>query len=238
MSKVQAIILAGGKGSRLRPYTTVLPKPLVPLGNFPIAEIIVRQLKFQGFKNIVMATGYLAELIEAYFGNGRRWGVKISYVRETSPLGTAGAVKLVKQMEDDVLVINGDTLTNMDFKKLMAFHKTKKAMATIAIKERVVKTDFGVIESDKKYRLLDYIEKPEHRSFISMGINIFNKKCQRYIKPGENVGMPELMMKLKAAGKGVYCYKTKSEWLDLGRLDDFKVAQDLFQEHEKKYMPQ
>ena len=236
MSKVQAVILAGGKGSRLRPYTKILPKPLVPLGDFPISEIIIRQLKFYGLKNIVISTGHMAELIETYFGDGRRWGVCIQYVREAKPLGTAGALKLVKQLADSFLVINGDTLTSVNFKKLIALHKLKKAMATIVVKERVVKTDFGIIEYDKKNMFLDYIEKPEHRSFVSTGINILNKECPKFIKRSESIGMPELMLRMRASGEPIYCHKTKDAWLDLGRSDDLEKAQIIFRRSKKKFL--
>ena len=236
MSKVQAVILAGGKGSRLRPYTKVLPKPLVPLDDFPISEIIIRQLKFYGLKNIVISTGHLAELIETYFGDGRRWGVCIRYVRERKPLGTAGALRLIKNLADDFLVINGDTLTNINFKKLMVSHKAKKASATIVVKERVVKTDFGVIKYDKEDMFLDYIEKPEHRTFVSTGINVFNKKCQKYIKRSESIGMPELMLRMKDLRQSIYCHKTKDIWLDLGRSDDLEKAQGIFRRGKKKFL--
>jgi len=236
MSKVQAVILAGGKGSRLRPYTKVLPKPLVPLDDFPIAEIIIRQLKHYGLKNIVISTGHLAELIETYFGDGRRWGVRIQYVRESKALGTAGALKLVKQLADQFLVINGDTLTSVNFKKLMALHKVKKSMATIVVRERVVKTDFGVIEHDRKNMFLDYIEKPEHRSVVSTGINVLNRECQDFIKRNESLGMPELMLRIKASKKPIYCHKTKEIWLDLGRSDDLEKAHGVFRRNKKKFL--
>lgn len=236
MSKVQAVILAGGKGSRLRPYTKILPKPLVPLDDFPISEIIIRQLKFYGLKNIVISTGYLAELIETYFGDGRRWGVRIQYVRERKPLGTAGALRLIKNLANDFLVINGDTLTDINFKKLMASHKSKKTSATIVVKERVVKTDFGVIKYDKDDMFLDYIEKPEHRTFVSTGINVFNKKCQKYIRRNESIGMPELMLRMKGLRQPIYCHKTKDIWLDLGRPDDLEKAQGIFRRSKKKFL--
>jgi NDP-sugar pyrophosphorylase family protein len=235
MSKIQAIILAGGKGSRLQPFTKVLPKPLVPLGEFPVAEIIIRQLKSHGFKNIVMATGHMAELIESYFGDGRRWGVNIRYVREKRPLGTAGVIQLVKDLEDHFLVINGDTLTSMDLKKFAVVHKVKKNDATIAVRERVVKTDFGVIEYDKSGLLMDYIEKPEHKSYVSIGVNMLRRKCRDLIKYNESIGMPDLMLRLKAAGEKVYCHKISDIWLDLGRPDDFTTAQEMFRKNRKKF---
>ena len=237
MSKIQAVILAGGKGSRLRPFTKVLPKPLVPVGDFPIAEIIIRQLKHHGFKNIVIATGHLAGLIETYFGDGKQWGVHIQYVKEKKPLGTAGALKLIQPLADHFLVINGDTLTNIHFRKLMDYHKAKKAAATIVVKERVVKTDFGVIEYDRSYAFQNYFEKPTHRSSVSTGINVFSKKCPAFIRRGESIGMPELMLRLKSEQQPVYCYRTKDIWLDLGRLDDLEEAQVVFRRNKAKFIP-
>lgn len=236
MSKIQAVILAGGQGTRLKPYTTVIPKPLMPVGDYPICEVIIRQLKQAGLKNIVISTGHLARLIEAYFGDGHKWGVTISYVREDRPLGTAGALKLVKKLDSDFLVINGDVLTNLNFKELLKHHKKKKAAATITIKERVVKTDFGVIEVDSDGDLDQYNEKPEHKSFVSMGVYILNKECQSAIKARESIGMPELLLRLKDKGRKISCFPTKSIWLDLGRLDDFELSQEVFRKHKKKFL--
>lgn len=237
MSKVQAIILAGGKGTRLKPYTAVIPKPLMPVGEHPICEVIIRQLQAAGLKNIVISTGHLAGLIEAYFGDGSKWGVRITYVSEHIPLGTAGALKLVKQLDKDCLVINGDVLTDLNFNELMKYHQSRKAMATITIKERTVKTDFGVIQVDRDGDLSDYIEKPEHKSFVSIGVYVLNQKCLGYIKDQENIGMPDLVLRMKGNGQKISCFKTKALWLDLGRLDDFEASQEIFEKHKKKFLP-
>jgi len=234
--KIQAIILAGGKGSRLRPYTTVLPKPLMPVDEYPIAEIIIRQLKTSGIENIVISTGHLAGLIESYFGKGKKWGVNIKYVRESKPLGTAGAIKCVQKLEDNFLVINGDILTDMNFKELLKTHKSNKSLATIAIKERKVKTDFGVIEHDQHGNLIDYIEKPEHKSYVSMGVNMFHKRCKKYIQKDEYIGIPELILRMRHAKEKIKCFQTKALWLDLGRLDDFNSAQDVFVKYKHKFL--
>lgn len=236
MRKIQAIILAGGQGSRLRPYTTVLPKPLMPVGEFPIAEIIIRQLKASGITNIAMSTGHLAGLIEAYFKNGQQWGVNITYVTEDRPLGTAGAVKLIQNLEDSFLVINGDVLTDMDFSQMLRYHRARKNFATIAVKERIVKTDFGVILKGNKDQLIDYIEKPEHKSFVSIGVNVLNKGCRGYVARYEAMGMPELMLKMKEAGEDVGCFEVKGMWLDLGRLEDLESSQEVFLKNRKKFL--
>jgi len=236
MSKIRAVILAGGEGTRLRPYTTVLPKPLLPLGEYPILEIILRQLKHCGLTSIAISTGYRADIIQSYFGKGKRLGLNIRYVRETKPLGTAGAVKLVNNLADDFLVINGDVLTDLDFKKVFKFHKQRKSAATVTTRERKVLTDFGVIESNEKGELVDYIEKPEHTSFVSMGVYVLHKSCRQHIRRDEHLGMPDLLLRLKDKGERVSCYKTKSVWCDLGRLDDFERAQNLFLENQKKFL--
>lgn len=236
MSKIQAIILAGGQGSRLRPYTTVLPKPLLPVGEFPIAEIIIRQLKNFGIKNIAISTGHLAELIEAYFGKGKKWGVSIRYVRENEPLGTAGAIRLVRDMQDNCIVINGDILTDINFDGLIRYHRRKRGIATIAVKERIVKTDFGVIKLHSSGKLYDYIEKPEYKSFVSMGLYVINRKCKEYLLPGRFMGMPDLMLTMKGRGEAVYCFKNQGTWLDLGRFDDFELAQEVFLKNKRHFL--
>ena len=236
MFKAQVVILAGGQGSRLRPYTTILPKPLLPVGEIPILEILIRQLKHYGFKNILISTGYLAELIEAYFGDGKRWGVTIRYVRESKPLGTAGALKLAKQTENDFLVLNGDILTDMNFAALLKWHKQQKANATISVKERKIKNDFGVIEVGAQHELKAYHEKPEQTSFVSMGINVLNVKAKSYIKKDECIGIPDLMLRMKSASQKICCYQVKDQWLDLGRSEDLERAQEIFEQNKKKFI--
>jgi len=236
VSKIQAVILAGGQGSRLRPYTTVLPKPLLPVADLPIAEIIVRQFRYYGLKHIAISTGHLAELIEAYFGDGRRWGVRIDYVREVHPMGTAGALKLVEGLADDFLVMNGDILTDINFHSLFSVHRKKGACATITVTERVVKTDFGVIRTQTDGCLAEYIEKPVQRMWVSTGINVLRADALRHLKKNEPLGMPDLMLRIKRAGEKIYCHKTGRFWLDLGRREDLEAAQDVFTEHKQKFL--
>lgn len=237
MFKAQVVILAGGQGSRLRPYTTVLPKPLLPLGELPILEIIIRQLKAYGLKNILISIGYLGELIEAYCGNGGKWGVQIRYVHEDKPLGTAGALKLASHVEENFLVLNGDVFTDMDFAAFLKWHTRQKAIASITIKERIIKNDFGVIEVGADHELKDYHEKPEQKSFLSIGVNALNIRAKSFIASNERIGMPDLMLRLKSKKERVCCYEIKDTWLDLGRFEDLERAQELFSRNKKKFIP-
>jgi NDP-mannose synthase len=229
MKKIrQAVILAGGKGTRLRPFTATLPKPLVPVGDYPIIEIVLRQLKHFGFNDIIISTGHLAELIEAYCGDGRRWGLKIRYVREDKPLSTAGALKLIRGLQPRFLTINGDLLTTLDFGKVLEYHRSREADAVIAVCERQYKVDFGVIALDAEDRLCAFTEKPSHRYLVSMGVNVFDRRVLRHIKPGEALGIPELMLRIKAANGRVLGFRNKAEWLDIGRPEDYESVQELF----------
>ncbi len=226
--KRQAVILAGGKGTRLRPFTATLPKPLVPVGDYPIIEIVLRQLKHFGFKDIIISTGHLAELIEAYCGDGRRWGVKIRYVREDKPLSTAGALKLIRGLQPRFLTINGDLLTSLDFGKLYDRHRAEKADAVIAVCERLWKIDFGVIGLDANDRLLSYTEKPSYPYLVSMGVNVFSRDALKHIAPGEALGIPDLIQRITADGGCVIGYRNKAHWLDIGRPEDYETVQELF----------
>lgn len=233
---MQAIILAGGKGTRLKPYTMSFPKPLVPLGEYPILEIIIRQLAFFGFNRITISTGYLAGLIEAYFGCGERWGITIEYVREYAPLNTAGALKLVKSCEENFLVMNGDVLTTIDYSKLYAMHLAKGNKATVASKVRESKIDFGVLKFDEEGYLFDYLEKPVYTFWVSMGVYVLSKDCVNLIRDGESIGMPDLLLRLKNTGEKVYCHKSDCYWLDIGRIDDYEKAQEEFEANKHTFL--
>jgi len=233
---MQAIILAGGKGTRLKPFTISFPKPLVPIGDYPILEIIIRQLARFGFDRITISTGHLAELIEAYFGDGKRWGVVIEYVREHTPLNTAGALKLVKAFDDNFLVMNGDILTTLDYRNLFDVHLEKKAQATIASKVRDSKIDFGVLKYGDDGFLRDYVEKPVYTFAVSMGVYVLSRSCIDLIAKDESLGMPDLLLRINNSGGKVYCHKSDCYWLDIGRVDDYERAQDEFQGHKKEFL--
>ena len=233
---MQAVILAGGKGTRLRPYTVTLPKPLVPVGDYPILEIIIRQLARSGFKRVTVSTGHLAELIEAYFGDGRRWSVEIDYVREAVPLNTAGALKLISGYEDDFIVINGDTLTNLDYGNFLQEHIGHKAAITIGTKVRESTIDFGVVETDAADFLMNYREKPTYTFPVSMGIYALSRCCVDLIEPGESLGMPDLFCRVLRAGKKIFCLRSECYWLDIGRVDDYEQAQQDFERHKQEFL--
>jgi NDP-sugar pyrophosphorylase family protein len=237
----RAVILAGGEGTRLRPYTTVLPKPLMPIGDRPVLDIVVRQLKAHGFERITMATGYLAELIEAFFRDGERYGVAIDYYREHEPLGTVGALALIEGLaEDDVLVMNGDVLTDIDYGALLERHRGSDAAATIATKERQIQVSLGVLrfgdESDPT-RLTGYDEKPAIDYIASMGVYCFAPRALALIEPGERLDFPDLVLRLIAAGDVVRSWASDDYWLDIGRHDDYEQAQEEFASVRDRLIP-
>ncbi|MBK8430847.1 MAG: NTP transferase domain-containing protein [Chloroflexi bacterium] len=220
----KAIILAGGLGTRLAPYTTVFPKPLMPLGNHPILEVIICQLREHGFTDITLAVGYLAHLLQTYFGDGSRFGVNIHYSFEEEPLGTAGPLKLVENLTEPFLVMNGDVLTNLNYSELYAHHLLHDAAATISIYPKKVKIDLGVLELDENSQVRRYIEKPTYSYDVSMGIYILSPETLRYIPANQRYDLPTLVEHLMADGERVSAYHCKGEWLDIGRPDDYAHA--------------
>jgi NDP-sugar pyrophosphorylase family protein len=223
---LKAVIIAGGKGTRLKPYTTFFPKPLMPIGDKPILEVIVRQLKAQDFKEIIMLVGYLGELIMNFFGDGSKYGVTIKYYKEEKPLGTAGGLGLLKSdLDADFLTINGDTLTTLNFKDLVSYHRSNGAIATIALNRRQVRIDFGVVEVDTKTDVISgYSEKPTLETFVSMGVNALSAEVLQYIKPDEHLDFPELIQGLISNRKTVKGFIFEGYWLDIGRPDDYERA--------------
>lgn len=223
---MKVLILAGGKGRRLRPYTTIIPKPLMPIGEKPILEIIIEQLKSYGLKDMVMATGYLGELIATFFGDGSRFGVKIDYTKEKEPLGTAGPLSLVKNsISDTFLMMNGDILSTIDYNELLRFHKSKGGILTVALNRREVKIDFGITNVSND-RIVEYIEKPVINHLVSMGIYVLENRVFDYIKPGEYLDLPDLVKKLIKEGETVNGYVFGGYWLDIGRYEDCNKANE------------
>lgn len=232
---MHAVILAGGKGRRLTPYTTVLPKPLMPIGNMPILEVILRQLKTAGITQITIAVGYLAELLMAFFGNGERLGLEINYSLEERPLGTAGPLALIQGLNDTFIVMNGDVLTDLDYKDLIQYHKHQGGIATIATCKRTVKIDFGVIEVNENNFLTGYIEKPTFDYRVSMGIYVFEPEVLKYIPKNQYLDFPDLVQILLKNGKRVATYPFDGYWLDIGRHDDYKRAIEEFERNRKLF---
>lgn len=236
----RAVVLAGGRGTRLRPYTAVLPKPLMPVGDRPVLDIVVRQLRHAGFERITMATGYLAELIEVFFREGNGHGVPIDYFREDEPLGTVGALALIGGLDEDFLVINGDTLTTIDYAGLLARHSESGAAATIATTKRHIQISLGVLkcEDDGDPTLLTgYDEKPAIDYQASMGIYCFSPSALEHIQPGEHLDFPDLMLRLIDAGETVRAWPSEDYWLDIGRHDDYEQAQEEFDEMKDRLIP-
>jgi NDP-sugar pyrophosphorylase family protein len=237
----RAIILAGGLGTRLRPYTTVLPKPLMPVGDRPVLDIVLRQLHRDGFDRVTIATGYLGELIEAFFGDGSRLGIQLDYHRETDPLGTVGAIGLIDGLSEDFLVVNGDVLTDIEYGSLLAHHQTGDAVATVATSERQVEISLGVVEMSSgsdPTRLIGYHEKPLLNYEVSMGVYCFSPTVLRHIEPGVKLDFPDLILRLIAAGEVVRSWRSTSYWLDIGRHEDYERAIDEFEGMRHRLLPE
>jgi NDP-sugar pyrophosphorylase family protein len=236
-ASVDAILLAGGRGTRLGPYTAVLPKPLVPLGDVPVLEILLRRLRSHGLTNLAVCTGHLAELIKAFFGDGERFGVKLSYTREEKPLGTAGPIRLVPNLGDPFVVLNGDLLTTLDLGALLDHHRHSDADVTIAVYPREVKIDFGVLEVGEDGYLTAYREKPQYHFDVSMGVYAFKHWVLDLIQPDERLDIPELVQRIQQRGGRVFCYRSDCYWLDIGRPDDYARAQEEFERDRSTFLP-
>lgn len=231
---MQAVILAGGKGTRLRPYTTILPKPLMPINDMPILEVIIRQLKQNGFNEIIMAVGYLAELLEAYFGDGSKWGIKIRYSREPFSMGTVGPLTLVEDLQDQFLVMNGDILTNLKYADLMNFHKEHQSRLTIAMYDKAVNIDLGTLKINENYEIYDYIEKPTLTYQVSMGIYIFSRSALELIPRNQYFDVPSLVHKMIFEKIKVTGFHFRDYWRDIGRKEDYELALDEYETLKKE----
>jgi NDP-sugar pyrophosphorylase family protein len=229
---LRAVILAGGKGVRLRPFTANFPKPLVPLDDMPIIEILMRRLVRFGITDITLTVGHLAELIKAYFVHRKELArqINLRYIDEDNPTGTAGSLAFVQGLNDTFLVMNGDVFTDLNFDELVTFHRKHGAALTIAMHERRVKIDLGVLDFDSEYCITGYHEKPENSYHVSMGIYVYEPRTLRYIEPGKHLDFPDLVLRLIAAGEKVCAMPSDSLWLDIGRPDDYARAQEIFAE--------
>jgi NDP-mannose synthase len=227
---MKAVILAGGTGTRLAPYTRVFPKPMMPIGDKTILEVLIAQLKRAGVDEIIITVGHLAGLMRAFFKDGRDYGLQIRYSYEDHPLGTAGPLSLVDGLDDTFIVSNGDVLTLLDIQRLVAFHKSQgDALATIATHCRQVHIDLGVIETDADHTVTGYIEKPTLEYLVSMGLYVFSPAILDYIPYNERLDFPDLVLKLLADGKRVTHYRYAGYYQDLGRTEDYEQACEDFE---------
>jgi NDP-sugar pyrophosphorylase family protein len=222
---MKAVILAGGKGSRLAPYTKVLPKPLMPIGeDMPILEVLLRQLKNYGIGEVILAVGYSAGLLYAFFQDGKRLGLNIKYSFEDQPLGTAGPLSLLNGLDDTFLVTNGDVLTTLRFPALVEYHRSSHAIATIASYVKKVRIDLGVIRANLNNEVIGYIEKPTYDFLVSMGIYVFEPRVISYIGYRERLDFPDLVLRLLESGERILSYSYEGYWMDLGRVEDYEQA--------------
>jgi NDP-sugar pyrophosphorylase family protein len=234
---MKIVILAGGKGRRLYPYTVVLPKPLMPVGDFPILEVMLKQLKGCNLTDITMAVGHLGNLIQTYFGDGKKLGVHIEYSFEEKPLGTVGPLTQVPGLDETFMVTNGDLLTTLDYLRLIDYHKKKKPIATVAAQKRSVDVDFGVIQINDGNHLVRYIEKPTLSYMVSMGVYIFEPELLDVVPKGEKFDFPDLMQLLLEKGEKVAIYDSTDFWLDIGRPDDYQKAVEEFEKNQERFLP-
>lgn len=236
MSK-RAVILAGGKGSRLRPYTVVLPKPLMPVGDFPVLEIIIRQLAHYGFSHITLTVNHQAEIIRAFFGDGSRWNIHIDYSYEEKPLSTMGPLKLIPDLPENFLVMNGDVLTDLDFNSFYNHHVSTGREFTVSAHSRTDVSEYGVLEVDEANLLRNFIEKPRREYIVSMGIYLASRKILDIIPEGKAYGFDHLMYDMLANQRPVEVRLHKGYWLDIGRPDDYIQAIDEFEKFRDLFIP-
>jgi NDP-mannose synthase len=238
--KMKAVVLAGGKGTRLQPYTRIFPKPLMPIGDMPILEILLRQMRCAGITDVILAVGHLSELIRAFFQDGHEFGLNITYSYEDTPLGTAGPLAMIDGLDETFLVTNGDVLTTLPIADLIACHRASQAIATIAMHDRQIKIDLGVIQLDPctgSRAVKDYIEKPTYDYLVSMGLYVFEPRVLAYIPRGQRLDFPDLVKNLLAAGEVVEGHPFGGYWQDLGRPDDYTQAIDEFESMRDQFLP-
>tara|TARA_B110000037_G_scaffold220367_2_gene288085 strand:- start:30421 stop:31137 length:717 start_codon:yes stop_codon:yes gene_type:complete len=235
MSK-RAVILAGGKGTRLRPYTIELPKPLVPIGDYPILEIIIRQLSRNGFDHVTITVNHQAEMIKTYFGDGSKWNIKIDYSLEEKALSTMGPLSLISDLPEHFLVMNGDILTDLNYDDFYQAHVATDNIFTISSYVREHVNLYGVLESDANNKLTDFKEKPVTRFEVSMGIYMLSKSVLEHIPHNEPYGFDHLMLDLIKAEKNASIRQFDGYWLDIGRPDDYMVAIDEFEKNKGLFL--
>jgi NDP-mannose synthase len=231
------VIQAGGKGSRLYPYTKVLPKPLMPVGSMPILEIMIRQLAAQGFRDVTISIGYLGDMIRLCCGDGSKWGMSIKYVTEDQPLGTMGPLKLVDGLTRPFLVMNGDLLTDFDFVELLRQHQRFGGPLTIGTYLKPVNISLGVLDNDVTHRVVGFREKPTLHFPCSMGVYAMNPEMLDLMPDGVPYGFDDLMFKMLDQGLHAYSFIFRGTWMDIGRPEDFHDACELFEREPQRFLP-
>lgn len=223
---MRAIILAGGKGTRLRPYTSTLPKPLVPVGDRAILEVVLSQLKQAGVERVTLAVNHLAHLIMAYFGDGSRWGLPIDYSLEDQPLGTIAPLKLIRDLPETFFVMNGDILTDLDYHQLFKDHLAGGADITVATFKRTNKIDFGVLQTSTDHNIVAFEEKPDYQFQVSMGVYVINRSLLDIVPDGQPYGFDNLMLDCISKNRRAVSWLHKGFWLDIGRPSDYEEANE------------
>ena len=232
----RAVILAGGKGTRLRPYTVVLPKPLMPIGEYPILEVIIRQLVRAGFDHVTLAVNHQAEIIKAFFQNGERWGIRIDYSLEDQPLGTMGPLRLIKDLPEHFLVMNGDILTDLDYTQFHDSHVSEDRIFTISSKCREHRIDYGVLDTDASGMLCGFREKPGMSYEVSMGVYMVSARALQRVPVGLPYGFDSLMLDLLKAQSPATVRPFSGYWLDIGQPDDYTTAIDVFEQDKSRFL--
>jgi len=220
----RAVILAGGKGTRLKPYTISLPKPLVPIGEMPIIEIIIRKLAQSGFERVTITVNHMADIIRAFCGDGSKWGISIDYSLEAKPLSTMGPLKLIHDLPDNFLIMNGDVLTDLDFEAFYNKHVSEGNIFTVSAYTREQKVDYGVLETGSDDKLVNFIEKPTTTYNVSMGVYMASKQILDFIPENQFYGFDHLMLDLIKNQKPATVKVHSGYWLDIGRPDDYEKA--------------
>lgn len=232
----RAVVLAGGRGTRLKPYTVVLPKPLMPIGDYPILEIIVRQLGRHGFSHITLAVNHQANLIKAFFGDGGAWGVKIDYSLESTALSTIAPLALIPNLPEHFILMNGDVLTDLDLNRFWSEHVEANRLFTIAAARREHSVEYGVLHIDGANSLIGFEEKPITKYLVSMGVYVVSKRILSVIPQGRKYGFDDLMGDLLSRAERVHVWPYAGYWLDIGRPDDYIQAIEDFENRRQVFL--
>lgn len=234
-----AVVLAGGKGSRLEPFTAIIPKPLVPIGDVSIVEVLLEQLAHHGVQRALLSIGHLGHLIEAVIGDGARFGLQVHYIREPEPLGTVGPLHLMDDLlPETFLVLNGDVLTDLDFAALLRRHTEGGGTLTVATYPRQVQVTLGVIETGQDGVVTGFVEKPRYDFLVSMGVYAMHRRVLGHIPQGQAFGFDDLMHAMIASEDPVSTFDwSQGAWLDIGRHSDFATAQQTFAAERARFLP-